>query len=335
MSGIDSSPQTGTDPGQPGDLVPGLPLELPAPSPASLVNHTELNGYLASVAAAIRHGTDAALVGIYLVDPATARLSLRAWADRSQSAVWDQTAVPADLGRRGIDGDDLNAGTLRDFMHAAPRGERIASPIHDGESWVGALVGLSSVPFSEESPTIYHDAAAQLAAVLKHASMPIGDLHIEESEASLDLPSDAILGHSVGEGVAVGPALRMRSSVDRTAGGEKVEEDREQALARIDAAIERTRSDMESLLADVSNELYDVVSLIFSTHLLMLTDDAFSGAIRSLVEAGQTPEDGVQSVVANYVRTFRGLHETRLAEKAHDVRDIGQRLLANLAELAG
>jgi phosphoenolpyruvate-protein phosphotransferase len=139
----------------------------------------------------------------------------------------------------------------------------------------------------------------------------------------------------VGEGIAVGPALRMRSSVERSAGGTKIEEAREQALRRIDGAIEMTRQEMESLLADANNELYDVVSLIFSTHLLMLTDDAFSGAIRSLVQAGQTPEDAVLSVVANYVRTFRGLREARLAEKAHDVRDIGQRLLANLAELAG
>ncbi len=51
-----------------------------------------------------------------------------------------------------------------------------------------------------------------------------------------------------------------------------------------------------------------------------------------LVEAGQTPEDAVQSTVASFVRTFRGLREARLAEKAQDVRDIGRKLLANLSE---
>ncbi len=308
-----------------------LPVELPAPSDASLENNRELNGYLASVAGVLRRSTGASLVGVYLVDPATERLSIRAWADNEQATVWDSARIPGDLGRRGIDGDDLNAATLRDFMHAGPRDERIATPVHDGSSWVGAIIGLSDEPFGTAAPAIFHDAAGQLAAVLKQASMPIGDLRIEESEESLVLPSDAIFGHPAGEGVAVGPALRFRTSIDRAPSSEKIEEDRRQALDRFDAALEKTQADLEALLSDASSELFDVVSLIFSTHLMMLTDEAFSGAIRDLVQAGQTPEDAVQSVVASFVRTFRGLREARLAEKAQDVRDIGRRLLANLA----
>ncbi|MFW6291559.1 MAG: phosphoenolpyruvate-utilizing N-terminal domain-containing protein, partial [Spirochaetota bacterium] len=319
-----------------------LPLELPAPSEVSLERPRELNTYLALVAQAIREHVSAAVVGVYLLDPSTSRLSLRAWTDRTGAASPDVDRAPSDLMRRGIDGDDLNAGTLRDYMHAAPRGERIATPVHDGERWIGAIVALADEPFADEAPVVLHDAAAQLAAVLAEAAMPIGNARIEESEESLELPSDAIFGHGAGEGVAVGPALRFRSGIERGGATEKVEEDRSQALERLDAALEKTRSDIEAMLSDSSNELYDVVSLIFSTHLLMLTDDAFSGPIRSLVEAGQTPEDAVQSVVASFVRTFRGLRETRLAEKAQDVRDIGQRLLDNLApdaphheELAG
>jgi len=308
-----------------------LPLELPAPSNASLETNTALDDYLATVASLLRANTGAALVGIYLVDRATSRLSIRAWADPLHATAWTATHVPGELARRGIDGDDLNVATLRDFMHAGPRDERIATPIHDGASWIGAIVGLADEPFDPVAPTAFHDAAGQLAAVLRETRMPIGDLRVEESEDSLELPSDAIHGHAAGEGVAVGPALRFRTSLERSVSGEKVEEDRRQALARFDAALEKTRSDLEELISDVTSELYDVVSLIFSTHVLMLTDEAFSGAIRSLVEAGQTPEDAVQSVVASFVRTFRDLREARLAEKAQDVRDIGQRLLANLA----
>lgn len=330
MSGTRRGTRDDTAP-EPAPDGTALPLELPAPSERSLERPRELEEYLGGVGAAIRDRVSATIVGIYLLDPSTSRLSLRAWADRNGATVADIERAPTDLMRRGIDGDDLNAGTLRDYMHAAPRGERIATPVHDGERWVGAIVALADAPFADDAPTVLHDAAAQLAAVLAEAAMPIGNARIEESEDSLELPSDAIFGHGAGEGVAVGPALRFRSGIERGGPTEKVEEDREQALERLDAALEKTRSDMEELLSDSTNELYDVVSLIFSTHLLMLTDDAFSGPIRSLVEAGQTPEDAVQSVVASFVRTFRGLREARLAEKAQDVRDIGQRLLDNLA----
>jgi phosphoenolpyruvate-protein phosphotransferase len=325
VSGTDEATQSGAG-------AERLPLELPPPSDTTLKNQGELNAYLASVASVLVRRVQGQLIGIYLVDPATSRLSLRAWADPEESFVWGTVRRPGDLGRRGIDGDDLNAATLRDFIHAGPRDERIAAPIHDGPSWIGAIVGLADRPFADDAPTLFHDAAAQLAAVLEQTTMPIGELRVEETEESLELPSDAILGHPAGGGIAVGPAVRLRTTLDRSATTRKVEEGREQALARLDAALEKTGSDLERLLADASNELYDVVSLIFSTHLMMLTDEAFSGAIRDLVRAGQTPEDAVQSVVASYVRTFRDLREARLAEKAQDVRDIGQRLLANLSE---
>ena len=310
----------------------GLPVELPIPTEASLATNAALNSYLATIAATVLESTAAELVGIYLVDALTSRLALRAWADARSQEVWTSGIAPVDLGRRGIDGDELSPATLRDFMHAGPKDERIATPVHDETSWVGAIVGLSQQPFGEAAPAVFHDAAAQLAAVLKATTMPIGDQLVEESEESLALPSDAILGHPAGGGTAVGPALRLRSTIERATTSEKIEEDREQALARLDAAIARTRTEIEALLSDAASELYDVVSLIFSTHLMMLTDDAFSGAIRGLVEAGQTPEDAVQSTVASFVRTFRGLREARLAEKAQDVRDIGKRLLANLSE---
>ena len=310
----------------------GLPVDLPPPSEASLASNTALNSYLATIASTVLERTGAELVGIYLVDPLTSRLALRAWAGPDGPEVWTSGEAPVDLGRRGIDGDQLAPATLRDFMHAGPKNERIATPVHDETSWIGAIVGLSGRPFAETAPSVFHDAATQLAAVLKATSMPIGDQLVEESEESLALPSDAILGHPAGGGVAVGPALRLRSTIERTTTAGKIEEDREQALSRLDAALERTREEIEALLSDAASELYDVVSLIFSTHLMMLTDDAFSGAIRGLVEAGQTPEDAVQSTVASFVRTFRGLREARLAEKAQDVRDIGRRLLANLSD---
>jgi phosphoenolpyruvate-protein phosphotransferase len=220
-------------------------------------------------------------------------------------------------------------------MHAAPQGNRIATPIHDESRWLGAVVGVVRNGFAEFAPTVFHDVAAQLAAVVEKSRLSFGESQVDESEASLELPSDAIQGYGVGEGVAVGPALVIRPGSERTGSEIKVEEDREQAITRLEAAIAHTRAELEQLINDTSGELFDVASLIFSTHLMMLDDEAFSGAMSDLVRAGQTPEDAVQSVVASFVRTFRDLAEPRLAEKAHDVRDIGQRILAALSPERG
>ena len=295
------------------------------------INRAEvLESYLSEVADTLLRATDATKIGIYLLDRATRRLTLVAMA-----AIGDTTkavGVPEDLGRRGIDGCELDAATLRDFVHAAPRAQRIAAPIRDGSSWFGVVAGITSTQFSARSSTRFREVARALDRELHPIAASHGDNVVEEDEEqAMDRPSAAIYGDGIGEAVVTGPALLFWSAPERQGRQRKVEEDRRQSTERLDRAIAATEAELQELLGDTESELYDVVSLLFSTHLLMLTDEAFSGAIRDLVAAGQTPEDAVQATVASFVRTFSKLREARLAEKAHDVRDIGRRLLANLS----
>jgi phosphoenolpyruvate-protein phosphotransferase len=301
-------------------------VDLPALADDTLSSQRSLTRYLSAVAELLQLTTEARYVGIYLLDQATGRLSLRAWRESGRE---NDSKPPAALSTRGIDHGELTTATLRDYLHAAPTGQRIATPIHDDTEWIGALIGVRRSGFSDGAPAVFHDVAAQLAALASHSSLPLRTRQIDDPETAIELPSDAIQGVGVGGGVAVGPALVFRSSNERFE-SDKVEEDREQALERLSAALDETARELEQLISDAGGELYDVANLIFSTHLLMLQDEAFAGAMQDLVRAGQTPEDAVQSVVASFVRTFQDLKESRLAEKAHDVRDIGQRLRAHL-----
>jgi phosphoenolpyruvate-protein phosphotransferase len=307
---------------------------IPAPKD-SLQNEGRLSSYLVPVVTRIRDLTRATEIAVYLVDPATQRIGLRAWAAGSRAGAQTGPDAPHDLTDHGIDGANLSVETLRDFVHAAPPGQRLAKPLHSGDSWVGALIGVADPAFTADSSTLFTKAGEQLGVILEGAEIRATHLHVVEPESSIDLPSEPIFGHGASDGTAYAPALLYDSDSSRGQTGRKVEESRNDAIQRLDSAIEQTRRHLEELTSDSTNELFDVVSLLFSAHVLMLTDQAFSGAMRSLVIAGQTPEDAVQSVVASFVRTFRNLRETRLAETAHDVRDIGFRLIQNLTDRAG
>lgn len=305
------------------------------PSPAdSLQNEHKLSSYLVPVVARIRKLTGAAEVAVYLVDPATQRIELRAWAAGNRAEAQTGPHAPHDLTDHGIDGADLSVQTLRDFVHAAPPGQRLARPLHSGDSWVGALIGVADPAFADDSAALFATAGKQLGVILEGADIRAAHLQVAEPESSIDLPSEPIHGHRASDGTAYGPALLYDFDSSRGQTGRKIEESRSAAIQRLDTAIHETRRQLEDLTSDAGSELYDVVSLLFSTHVMMLTDEAFSGAIRSLVSAGQTPEDAVQSVVASFVRTFRNLREARLAETAQDVRDIGFRLMQNLTDQA-
>jgi len=306
------------------------------PSPVdSLRDEDNLSSYLVSVVSHIRHISGAAEVAVYLVDPATERIGLRAWSAGNRAGAQTGPDAPHDLTDHGIDGSDLSVETLRNFVHAAPPGQRLAKPLHDNESWVGALIGVASRAFTTDSTSIFTAAGEQLGTILERAGIRVTHLRVEEPESSIDLPSESIFGRGASDGTAYAPALLYDSDSSRRQTGRKIEESREAAIERLVTAIEETRRQLQELTSDSESELYDVVSLLFATHVMMLTDEAFSGAMRSLVAAGQTPEDAVQSTVASFVRTFRNLREARLAEKAQDVRDIGFRLMKNLADHSG
>jgi hypothetical protein len=307
---------------------------IPQPPIAGLNTDEALSAYLVDVVQRIRRETGSTEVAVYLVDAAAGRLSLRAWTSSRRSGVVGDEKTPEDLTDHGIEGAALSAKTLGHFVGTAPRGRRIAAPVGNRSSWMGALVGVAERGLTEADESYFVKAARELGEALDREGVRARRLQVSETDQTGDLEPEPIFGRSLSPGTAYAAAAIYNRGLARRGGTTKVEESRDAALRRLDRAIETTREQLERLTSDVRNDLFDVVSLLFSTHVLMLTDDSFSGAMRSLVEAGQTPEDAVQAVVASFVRTFRNLREARLAELAQDVRDIGHRIRHNLAGTA-
>jgi phosphotransferase system enzyme I (PtsP) len=279
------------------------------------------------MAARVMEESGAARVGIYLVDKATGRLTLRG------CAAGETTERHSD---RGIESKDLSTATLRDFIHAAPKDERTAVPLHEGKTWIGVVAGVAHPkrPFDTDSLKLFNKAAKEIVRSLRPVIQTLGGSRVDEDERAIDLPSEAIYGSGAGDGATVGLAQIYWSREEERPGPATADESPEAALERLEHAIDAAARDLQAILEDEANELFDVVTLLFSTHLLMLTDEAFAGAIRDLVRSGQTPEHAVETTVESFVHTFSGLREPRLAEKAHDVRDVGQRLLAKLAGMS-
>jgi len=95
-------------------------------------------------------------------------------------------------------------------------------------------------------------------------------------------------------------------------------------------ALKRSLDQLEALQKETERTLSDVASLIFSTHLLMLKDESFSGTMDALVEAGTPAPAAVVQVVNQYVDILGKSPSALLKEKVQDVKDLGHRLLRNL-----
>lgn len=137
-----------------------------------------------------------------------------------------------------------------------------------------------------------------------------------------------LLAVGASPGIAIGPALvRTPPTFHFAEQGQGVEPERarlEQALAVVSAQIQR--------LVDGAG----VASIreIFSAHLAMLGDPALREDVEARLGQGASAEAAWQVEVETAARRQEALHDALLAERAADLRDIGNRVLAQLCGVA-
>jgi len=102
-------------------------------------------------------------------------------------------------------------------------------------------------------------------------------------------------------------------------------------LADFHRAVESTERQLEGLQTQIESTLFDVASLIFTAQILMLKDKFFIDGIVDRIKGGQTPVAAVIAVVESYIWKLNQIDNAYLRDKIHDVKDVGRRLLDNLA----
>lgn len=138
-------------------------------------------------------------------------------------------------------------------------------------------------------------------------------------------------GTSVSGGIAIGNALLLSSANDdlflTTKNIKYIE-----TLTAFEAALEASINQLEKLQAKMDENLSEAGSLIFASHLLMLSDDNFSGSIRNYIKEGEYPSKSIKNVVNEYIELFMNSSNISVQEKILDLKDLGHRLLRNLTE---
>ncbi len=144
--------------------------------------------------------------------------------------------------------------------------------------------------------------------------------------------SYTVQGTSLSRGRAYGLALRFDEDAHVLEPERLLEnESRTDALDRLHTAFERTREQLKEIMTHGSERFEDVIELVFQAHLLMLEDELFGGRIRQLATEGSIPERAVTDTIEELASSIAEKEHKLTAEKAEDVRDLGYRLLVNLA----
>jgi len=282
---------------------------------------------------------------LFLYDHPSQRLTLRATEGLNAKAIGN-ISLSLDEGLVGLalreqrvvaETDPGNNPAFKSFSLISESQFRsfLALPILKGAAPLGVLTlhNRNEKGFEKGMVGRLRDLASGLGAALGDAQM-VFDLarpaepRVPETPA---LPKATLIrGRASGEGVALGNAVLLGEAPGLAylvlPPDVSFSEDR----LSFTKALKRSLEQVEALQRETERTLSDVASLIFSTHVLMLKDESFSGAMETLVTQGTPAPAAVVQVVNQYVDILGKSPSALLKEKVQDVKDLGHRLLRNL-----
>ena len=137
-------------------------------------------------------------------------------------------------------------------------------------------------------------------------------------------------GKSVYKGIAMGSIVVLKKDdyqVKRT----RIE-DPEAEVKRVDAALEKSKEQLQKLYDKAVKEVGEASAAIFEVHQMMLEDDDYLEAIQNTIRTEQVnAEYAVATTGDNFAAMFASMDDDYMKARSADIKDISERLVRNLS----
>lgn len=141
-------------------------------------------------------------------------------------------------------------------------------------------------------------------------------------------------GKSVFGGIAIGK-IRVYKKEQQQVHRRKIE-DVEAELARYVRAREQAIEQLKGLYDKALKEVGEANAAIFEVHQMMLEDGDYNESVENIVRSSQVnAEYAVASTGDNFSQMFASMEDDYMRARAADVKDISERVIANLQGAAG
>ena len=207
--------------------------------------------------------------------------------------------------------------------------------VHVGEV-LGVLVVQDRDPYryDEDEVAFLATLAVQFASEVAHAEAT-GDFRGLLSGTEREPMEVRFQGIPGVPGIGIGtafvalPAARLELVPDKAA------DDVAKELALFERAIGQARADIERINEQMAKNLGPEERELFDAYLHMLDDAALGGDVRERIRRGQWAQGALKQAIIEQATTFERMQDSYLRERSADVRELGQRVLANLQEIDG
>jgi len=232
-----------------------------------------------------------------------------------------------------------HAETHPSFAYFPETGEEkfksfMGAPIIHHRAVLGVLVVQQQERrrFDESEEAFLITISAQLAGVIAHAEAT-GEIARTTSPGAEQANGEASFrGVPSAPGVGIGTGVVVSSPADLNAVPRRYTDDIEGDLAMFRQALDHTKADLRNVRNDLSGLLNQEEVALFDVYVRMLDDQSLAGEVVHLIIEGLSAQSAWAHVILEHVRTFSGMENSYLRERATDVRDLGRRVLAYLQQ---
>ena len=139
-------------------------------------------------------------------------------------------------------------------------------------------------------------------------------------------------GIAASSGIVVAKAYKLQQpKLEIT----RKEADVEKELKRFNEAIEKTRTDIQSIKEKAIGRLSDDDLAIFDAHLMVTQDPEFTGQMEEMIKAeGVNAEFACETVSQTFINMFESMDDPYFRERAADIKDVSFRLKCHILGVA-
>ncbi len=298
----------------------------------------DLQTALSIIVRRVRKAMDTDVCSVYLLDRQQGRYVLMDTLGLNAAAVGQVSLAPSE-GLVGLVGQREELLNLEDapahprYRYLPETGEEryhsfLGVPIIHQRHALGVLVvqQIEVRRFDESEEAFLVTVAAQLAAVLAHAQV-VGKMQLNATGTRnmahfSGVP--AAPGVAIGQAVVIMPPADLNSVPDRQC--ENIEEEK----ALLVEALRAVKQDILTVGSKLANRISAQERALFDAYAQMLDEDSLGAEVFPLIEEGQWAQSALAYVVRRHVKHLEKVEDSYLRERAADIRDLGQRVLAYL-----
>jgi len=182
--------------------------------------------------------------------------------------------------------------------------------------------------FDEAEEAFLITLSTQLATAIAHAKSTgafrtLGKRRTSIKKATFD-------GTPGAPGVAIGTAVVVYPLADLDAVPERTCTDPKEEVKRFNVALKEVRDEIKRLDENLSANLSAADRELFDAYLHLLDSNSLTRAIRKEIRQGQWAPFAVKKVILAHVAQFEAMEDSYLRERGSDLKDLGQRILAQL-----